>query len=38
MDKKNATISLENKDDDRCFQYSVTIALNYDQIKKIIKD
>ena len=31
--KKKATINVEN-DDDKCFQYSVTVALNYDEIKK----
>ena len=31
--KKRATINVEN-DDDKCFQYSVTVALNYDEIKK----
>ena len=35
---KKATINVEN-DDDKCFQYSVTVALNYDKIKKnIIKE
>ena len=29
--KKKATINVEN-DDDKCFQYSVTVALNYDEI------
>ena len=31
--KKKATVNVEN-DDDKCFQYSVTVALNYDEIKK----
>ena len=31
--KKKATISVEN-DDDKCFQYVETVALNYDKIKK----
>ena len=31
--KKKATINVEN-DDDKCFQYSKTVALNYDEIKK----
>ena len=31
--KKKATINVEN-DDDKCFQYAVTVALNYDKIKK----
>ena len=30
--KKKATINVEN-DDDKYFQYSVTVALNYDEIK-----
>ena len=30
---KKATINFENKDD-RCFQYSVTIALSYNEMKK----
>ena len=30
--KKKATINVEN-DDDKCFQYSVTVALNYDNKK-----
>ena len=30
---KKATINVEN-DDDKCFQYSMTVALNYDKIKK----
>ena len=29
---KKATINPQNKDDDKCFQYAVTIALNYDKI------
>ena len=28
-----ATINPHNKDDDKCFQYGVTIALNYDRIE-----
>ena len=31
--KKKATINVEN-DDDKYFQYSVTVALNYDEIEK----
>ena len=31
--KKKATINVEN-DDDKCFQYSITVALNYDEIEK----
>ena len=30
---KRATINPQNKKDDRCFQYAVTVALNYEQIK-----
>ena len=30
---KKATINPKNKKDDRCFQYAVTVALNYEQIK-----
>ena len=30
---KRATINPQNKKDDRCFQYSVTVALNHEQIK-----
>ena len=29
---KKATINPQNEDDDKCFQYAVTIALNYDRI------
>ena len=29
---KKATINPKNKKDDKCFQYAVTIALNYDEI------
>ena len=32
MYKKKATINVEN-DDDKCFQYSVTVALNCDEIE-----
>ena len=31
---KKATINPQNKDDDKCFQYAITIALNYDEIGK----
>ena len=31
--KKKATINVENEDD-KCFQYSVTVALNYNKIRK----
>ena len=30
--RKKATINLENKDD-KCFQYAVMVALNYEKIK-----
>ena len=30
---KKATINPQNKDDDKCFQYAITIALNYDKIE-----
>ena len=29
---KRATINPQNKKDDRCFQYALTVALNYEQI------
>ena len=35
--KKKATINVENEDDKR-FQYSVTVALNYNRIREIIKE
>ena len=31
---KKATINLINKKDNKCFQYAVTVALNYKEIKK----
>ena len=31
---KKATINPKNDDDDKCFQYALTIALNYQNIKK----
>ena len=31
---KKGTINCHNYDDDKCFQYSITNALNYDKIKK----
>ena len=30
---KKATINPINKKDNRCFQYAITIALNYEEIK-----
>ena len=34
---KGATKNCQN-DDDKCFQYAITTALNYDEIEKIIKE
>ena len=31
---KKVTINPQNKDDNKCFQYAITIALNYDEIGK----
>ena len=31
---KRATINLKNKKDDQRFQYALTLALNYSEIKK----
>ena len=31
---KGATINPRNKNDNKCFQYVITIALNYNKIKK----
>ena len=31
--KQKTTINPQNKKDDRCFQYAVTVALNHEQIK-----
>ena len=33
MAKKKATINPKNNDD-KCFEYALTVALNYEQIKK----
>ena len=33
LKNKKETINPKNKKDDRCFQYAVTVALNYGQIK-----
>ena len=30
--QKKATINPKNKKDDKCFQYAITAALNYQQI------
>ena len=32
---KRATINPKNKKDNKCFQYAITIALNYNKIKKM---
>ena len=34
---KIATINPQNKDDDKCFQYAITIALNYDRIENCLE-
>ena len=31
---KRATINPENDEDDECFQHELTLALNYNEIKK----
>ena len=31
---KKATINPQNKEDDKCFQYALSVALNYEKIKK----
>ena len=31
---KDATINPENKKDDKCFQYALTVAFNYEKIKE----
>ena len=33
---KGATINLRNENDNKCFQYAITTALNYNKIKKTI--
>ena len=35
---KRATINPINKKDNKCFQYAVTVSLNYDEIKKLRKE
>ena len=35
---KKATINSINKKDNKFFQYSVTVALNHDEIGKILKE
>ena len=37
LKNKNATINPKNNDD-KCFQYALTVALSYQQIKKILKE
>ena len=32
LKNKGATINCQNDDDDKCFQYAITIALNYNEI------
>ena len=34
LKNKKVTINPQNKNDDRCFQYAVTVALNYTKIKE----
>ena len=34
LNNKKATINPPNKKDDKCFQYALTVALNYEKIKK----
>ena len=34
MMKKGATINPENKNDDNCFQYAITVALNHQNIRR----
>ena len=36
MKNKKSTINPINKKDSKCFQYAVRIALNYEEIKKIL--
>ena len=36
LKNKKATINPKNNDD-KCFQYALTVALNHEQIKKILK-
>ena len=37
LKNKKATINPKNNDD-KCFQYALTLALNYEQLKKILKE
>ena len=34
LEDKQATINPKNKNDDKCFQYALTVALNYEKINK----
>ena len=34
LKNKKVTINPKNMNDDRCFQYALTVALNYEEIKK----
>ena len=34
LKNKGATINPKNKKDDKCFQYALTLALNYNEVKK----
>ena len=34
LEDKKATINPKNKNDDKCFQYALTVALNYEKINK----
>ena len=36
LKNKGATINSKNKKDDKCFQYALTLALNYNEVKKKI--
>ena len=35
---KKATINPQNKKDDKCFKYALTVAMNYEKLKKIRKE
>ena len=34
IENKKATINLQNKKDDKCFQYALTVALNHEKIER----
>ena len=38
LKNKKATINPQNKKDDRCFQYAVTVAWNYEELGIIQKE